>query len=237
MSKPYNSLTIHPTTRIIGDVTFEAPFLVHPGCLLNNFRGGAFSYIAPGSLMAKTSIGRYCSIGNGVSILTQHPVGSLTTSPFAYEPLFAAPFDAPAQYTYDDLDFTHIGNDVWIGAGTQIKTGVTIGDGAVIGAGSVVTKDVAPFSIVGGVAAKPIRMRFSDAIIERIQKLQWWNYNLIGQQVDFRDPAAALDTIEAMIESGALQPYVAESFRIQLENGKYFLRPVDNAAGEPALKA
>ena len=237
MKNLHQSLKIHPTTRIGGDVIFDTPFLVHSGCLLTDFHGGAFSYMSPGCFLAKTLVGRYCSVGHNVSILTQHPVGSLTTSPFAYDTIFAAPFDAPPQYAFEYLAHTHIGNDVWIGADAQIKTGITIGDGAVIGAGSVVTKDVAPFSIVGGVAAKLLRMRFSDDIIERIQKLQWWNYNLIGQQVDFRDPAAALDTIEALVESGALQPYVAESYRVHIENGQYFLRPVGSDASQPTQQA
>ena len=69
-----------------------------------------------------------------------------------------------------------IGNDVWIGYEAVILPGVTIGDGAVIGTRAVVTKDVPPYTIVGGVPAKPIRKRFDDAVIERLEALRWWDW-------------------------------------------------------------
>lgn len=69
-----------------------------------------------------------------------------------------------------------IGNDVWIGYEAVILSGVTIGDGAVIGTRAVVTKDVPPYTIVGGVPAKPIRKRFDDAVIERLEALRWWDW-------------------------------------------------------------
>jgi len=70
-----------------------------------------------------------------------------------------------------------IGNDVWIGYEAVILSGVTIGDGAIIGTRAVVTKDVPPYMIVGGVPAKPIRKRFSDNLISELLKLQWWNWS------------------------------------------------------------
>ena len=70
-----------------------------------------------------------------------------------------------------------IGNDVWIGFEAVILSGVTIGDGAIIGTRAVVTKDVPPYTIVGGVPAKPIRKRFSDDVISQLLKIQWWNWS------------------------------------------------------------
>ena len=70
-----------------------------------------------------------------------------------------------------------IGNDVWIGYEAVILSGVTIGDGAIVGTRAVVTKDVPPYTIVGGVPAKPIRKRFSDDVISGLLKLQWWNWS------------------------------------------------------------
>ena len=70
-----------------------------------------------------------------------------------------------------------IGNDVWIGFEAVILSGVTIGDGAIIGTRAVVTKDVPPYTIVGGVPAKPIRKRFSDGVISELLKVQWWNWS------------------------------------------------------------
>lgn len=69
-----------------------------------------------------------------------------------------------------------IGNDVWIGYEAVILAGVTIGDGAVIGARAVVTKDVAPYTVVGGVPARPVKKRFSDGTIQRLLELRWWDW-------------------------------------------------------------
>lgn len=69
-----------------------------------------------------------------------------------------------------------IGNDVWIGYEAVVMAGVTIGDGAIIGARAVVTKDVPPYTIVGGVPAREIRRRFSDDVIARLQELKWWDW-------------------------------------------------------------
>ena len=71
--------------------------------------------------------------------------------------------------------YCHIGNDVWIGHNVIIVGNVCIGNGAILAAGSIITKDVAPYTIVGGVPAKPIKKRFSDAIILEIEKLKWWD--------------------------------------------------------------
>ena len=79
-----------------------------------------------------------------------------------------------------------IGNDVWIGYEAIVLSGVTIGDGAIIGTRSVVTKDVPPYTIVGGIPAKPIRKRFSDEVISKLLELQWWNWseNRIKEKID-----------------------------------------------------
>ena len=79
--------------------------------------------------------------------------------------------------TQDNKGDIVIGNDVWIGFESVILSGVTIGDGAIIGTRAVVTKDVPPYTIVGGVPAKPIRKRFSDDVISELLKLQWWNWS------------------------------------------------------------
>lgn len=70
-----------------------------------------------------------------------------------------------------------IGNDVWLGYEAVVMSGVKIGDGAIIGTRAVVTKDVPPYTIVGGVPARPIRKRFDDAVIERLEALRWWDWD------------------------------------------------------------
>lgn len=93
-----------------------------------------------------------------------------------------------------------IENDVWIGFGVTILNGTHIGDGVIIAAGSVVTKDVEPYMIVGGVPAKPIRRRFSDKLCERLEKSKWWNYGpeiLYG--LDISNPEECIDELESRI--------------------------------------
>ncbi|WP_431269854.1 CatB-related O-acetyltransferase [Dankookia sp. P2] len=97
-----------------------------------------------------------------------------------------------------------IGNDVWIGYGAFIRSGITIGDGAIVAAGAVVTRDVAPFAIVGGTPARLLRYRFPPDLIDRLQRTRWWERDIFALPVDFSDPGAALDLIEAASASGSL---------------------------------
>ena len=125
----------------------------------------------------KLIIGSFCSIGSGASFIMAgnqgHRTDWIATFPFYYmqdEQAFAAATDG-----FRRAGDTVIGNDVWIGFEAVILAGVTIGDGAVIGARAVVTKDVPPYTIVGGVPAKPIRRRFSDEVIDALSALKWWD--------------------------------------------------------------
>ena len=105
-----------------------------------------------------------------------HTLKSLSTYTF---PLFFEEWDLPkaeVASAWDNKGDIVIGNDVWIGYDAVIMAGVTIGDGAIIGTRAVVTKDVEPYSIVGGVPAKEIRKRFAPDVIERLRKSQWWNW-------------------------------------------------------------
>ena len=193
-----------------------------------NMRGdcsiGAFSYAVSGYAYG-THIGRYCSIAREVNIgQFNHTMDWLSTSPFQFEQKFTfatgagfeykSEYDATlpdpalsAQARRDLTRTTTIGNDVWIGHAAVIIAGVTIGDGAVIGANAVVTKDVEPYEIVGGVPAKRIRFRFTAAQRKRLLKVKWWQYatwQLAG--VPFSDVDAALTEIEARVTAG-MKPY------------------------------
>lgn len=123
--------------------------------------------------------GRFCSIACGAKFIftsANHSLKSLSTYPF---PIFFEDWDlnaADITTAWDNKGDIVIGNDVWIGYEAVILSGVTIGDGAIIGTRAVVTKDVPPYTIVGGVPAKPIRRRFDDAVIARLQELKWWNW-------------------------------------------------------------
>lgn len=121
----------------------------------------------------KVSIGKFCSIALGVLvILSEHNTNWCSTYPFN---------DMMYEYSYleghpKSKGDVIIGNDVWIGMNSIILSGVHIGNGAVIGAGAVVTKDVEPYSIVGGNPAKIIKRRFDDATIKRLEEIEWWNW-------------------------------------------------------------
>lgn len=105
-----------------------------------------------------------------------HTLKSLSTYTF---PLFFEEWDltkSEVASAWDNKGDIVIGNDVWIGYDAVIMAGVTIGDGAIIGTRAVVTKDVEPYSIVGGVPAKEIRKRFAPEVIKKLMEIQWWNW-------------------------------------------------------------
>lgn len=124
-------------------------------------------------------IGKFCSIACGAKFLlnsANHALGSLSTYPF---PIFYDEWGLEGKNVADAWDNKGdiaLGNDVWIGYEAVILAGVTIGDGAIIGARAVVTRDVPPYAIVGGVPARLIRRRFDDATIEALLDLRWWDW-------------------------------------------------------------
>jgi virginiamycin A acetyltransferase len=135
----------------------------------------------------KLKIGKFCSLASNCKFLmkgAQHTLNSFTTYPLFWN-LVSKPeiknfFDCIPDKKYYNKDYgdTIIGNDVWIGYDALIMPGVTIGDGAVIGAKAVITKDVEPYTIVGGNPAKVIRKRFDDETIKKLLKVQWWNWEI-----------------------------------------------------------
>lgn len=105
-----------------------------------------------------------------------HTMASLSTYPF---PLFFEEWNLEKENVteaWDNKGDINIGNDVWIGYEAVILAGVTVGDGAVIGTRAVVTKDVPPYTVVGGVPAKPIKRRFSEERIDQLLKMRWWDW-------------------------------------------------------------
>ena len=125
-------------------------------------------------------IGKFCSIACGAKFIftsANHTLKSLSTYPF---PLFFEEWTldkANVTDSWDNKGDIMIGNDVWIGYEAVIMSGVTIGDGAIIGARAVVAKDVPPYTIVGGIPAKPIRKRFSDEVVSSLLEIKWWEWS------------------------------------------------------------
>ncbi|QWA14027.1 acetyltransferase [Sodalis ligni] len=154
---------------------------------------GNFSYIGEYCTVADAQIGKFVAIANNVRIgAPNHPMARPSQHRITYCPEYYS------SGAVRDLDFfAHrredsviIGNDVWMGHGAIILPGVTIGDGAVVAAGAVVSKDVEPYQIVGGVPAKTIRMRFSPEVGRQLQLIAWWDWSLdtiIERLADFQD--------------------------------------------------
>ncbi len=124
-------------------------------------------------------IGKFCSIACGAKFLfnsANHTLASLSTYPF---PLFFEEWGLEKKNVakcWDNKGDIRIGNDVWIGFEAVILAGVTIGDGAIIGTRALVTKDVPPYTIVGGVPARPIKKRFDEDTISDLLRIRWWDW-------------------------------------------------------------
>ena len=133
-------------------------------------------------------IGKFCSIACGAKFLfnsANHTLSSLSTYPF---PLFFEEWGLEKRNvaaSWDNKGDIVIGNDVWIGYEAVIMAGVTIGDGAIIGARAVVTKDVPPYTVAGGIPAKPIKKRYPEETIAALSELKWWDWpeNRIAQNL------------------------------------------------------
>lgn len=210
-----------------GDSLFHAPDLelepycaIHAGQVLPA-RMGAFSYTGS-QLLPSTRMGRYCSIGSGVRFIqTEHPLDWASTSPFSYSPAAleglwrylareAKVTEFPA-HRFDGkfADPVVLGNDVWVGDNVTFSGGVSVGDGAVVGANALVTRDVAPYAIVGGVPARTIRMRFPEALVERLRKIEWWRFGPeVLQPLDVRDAAGFVSRLEDSLTESPPRPLI-----------------------------
>jgi len=173
-STVYLQNVITDPSIIVGDYTMYDDFVHDP----REFEKNNVLYHYPIN-HERLVIGKFCSIACGAKFLfnsANHALGSLSTYPFPilFEEWGLPVEDIPA--AWDNKGDIVVGNDVWIGYEAVILAGVTIGDGAIIGTRAVVTKDVPPYTIVGGVPAKPIRKRFDEDTIARLLELRWWDW-------------------------------------------------------------
>jgi acetyltransferase-like isoleucine patch superfamily enzyme len=202
-------LFVEPPTRFLGPVVLRA-----------DTRIGAFTELGREVEIQAATLGRYCEIGPG-SLLgaTGHPTSWLSVSAFQYkkttwgwhpsasEAEVVDP-EAGGRQSFRSVagDLATIGNDVWLGANVVVLRGVTIGDGAIVAANAVVTKDVPPYTICGGIPAKVLRPRVADDLRDELLALQWWRFSpnqLSG--IPYDDPAAAAAQLAGRV--GDLEPY------------------------------
>lgn len=158
------------------DVQFSDHVRLYGATTLFNAVVGRHTYFYR-SIAGNISVGAFCSIGPGTRLggMGRHPVDQLSTHPaFFSSRLRSGATFAEQEYFQEDLSTT-IGNDVWIGADAIILDGVTVGDGAIVAAGAVVTRDVPPYALVGGVPARIIRYRFGEDEIAELLRVKWWS--------------------------------------------------------------
>ena len=159
----------------VGDYTIYNDFIADP--LLFEKNNVLYHYPIH---REKLIIGKFCSIACGTKFLfncANHTLKSLSTYTF---PLFYEEWELEKSNittAWDNKGNIVIGNDVWIGYEAVIMAGVHIGDGAIIAARAVVTKDVPPYTIVGGTPAKEIRKRFDAEVIEQLLIQKWWDWS------------------------------------------------------------
>lgn len=157
--------------------TFTPYTHVLRGSKLTDSHIGKYSRIGINCQLRYADIGNFTAIGkDSVLGLGQHPTDYLTSHSIFYKKgNWGWHDDWIAPVEFEDNKRIHVGNDVWIGRHCMIMDGVTIGDGVTVAAGAVVTKDIPPFAIVGGVPAKVIKFKFPQEVIDRLEEIQWWN--------------------------------------------------------------
>ena len=205
--------------KIVDGVELEAPCILSRSVDLGvPFKAGAFTLVSPtdgvGKFLHNVTIGRYCCLAAGIWIAPQdHPLKWLTSSSIVYGTSLFNWFKRNGHDKrvtprfHDHTKPVEIGNDVWIGHGVFVKGGVKIGDGAVVAAQAVVTKDVPPYAVVGGVPAKVIKYRFDEETIKELLELKWWDYDLAEfGELDWSDVKGCIKAIKERIAAG-VKPY------------------------------
>ncbi len=167
---------------------FEGYNIIRSKAHISNSFMGIGSYISENTILRNVEIGRFTCVGTNVkNHFGQHPSSTFVSiHPAFYSIAGQAGFTFTETQLFEEHIYidsekkvvNRIGNDVWIGANVLIMEGVLIGDGAIVAAGSVVTKNIPPYSIVGGVPAKIIRKRFTDVQIEFLLRFKWWERDL-----------------------------------------------------------
>lgn len=201
IKRPKLAETVIHATASVRDSNIGRCCEILADTLLHNVELGNYSYLGQRCMVGDATIGKFCAIAAEVRIgAPNHPMDRPSMHRFSYCPEYYSS-DAVRDDAFFDQrrqDRAILGHDVWIGHGVIVLPGVTVGDGAVLAAGAVVTKDVPPYTIVGGVPAKIIRERFSRSIAEKLASIAWWDWpfeTIMTRLADFQS-----NDIEAFCE-------------------------------------
>lgn len=168
-NKSISWLAFWDSATEIPDELYLAPF-----ARLLNCKVGKYTRIKPFCVFKNATIGRYCSIANNVMIgLGRHPTFLVSTNSVFYKKGITGRFAKGIDF--EEELHTVVGSDVWIGNGALLMDGVNVGNGAIVASRAVVTKDVPPYAIVGGIPAKVLKYRFTPDVIDALESSEWWN--------------------------------------------------------------
>lgn len=179
------SVTIGFDTNIISTCVQDY-VCIGENCKIRNSKIGKHTYVGSGTSIENSNIGSFCSISHNVTLgLSTHPSRFVSTHPAFYSNTKGFKTFSDKNY-YDEYGTIKIGNDVLIGKNATVLYGVTVGDGVIITNNSVVTRDIPPYAVVGGVPAKIIKYRFNDETISKLLEYKWWEIDESILQENFR---------------------------------------------------
>lgn len=164
---------------------------------------GDYSYVGPNCRIIHCNIGKFCSIAGDSAIgMGTHSLNHISTASIFTAPVNGTRIKWTDKPSFEEFKEIHIGNDVWIGMRVMVMGGVNIGNGAVVAAGAVVTKDVPPYAIVGGVPARVIKYRFPEDVIQKLETSKWWSLDdeTLKQNIHLFQKPLEGDNLDTLVE-------------------------------------